>query len=227
MSAAVQQAPRATAAGRAGPADRRAVEDLRGDACAGRCVARHPAGRDPCAGRPERLRQVDADQGARRLPRAGCRQRGGDRRGALRPRPRGARRAPLRPSGPRPRARAQRHGQPRAARRLRPRSDGPGALARTGAGDPPCARALRRRPRHPPPAGGGHAGRADGRRDRRGAPGLAGRPRRARPRRADRGAAARRGRAAVRDGPRGPAAPARACCTSRTASTRSSSWPIA
>ena len=110
---------------------------------------------------------------------------------------------PLRPSGPRARARAQRHGQPRAARRLRPRRDGPRALARTGAGDAPGARALRRRSRHPPPAGGGHAGRADGRRDRGGAPGLAGRQRRARPRRADRGAAARRGRAAVRDGPRG------------------------
>ena len=40
-------------------------------------------------------------------------------------------------------------------------------------------------------------------------------------------APARRGRAAVRDGPRGPAARARACSTSRTDSTRSSSWRTA
>ena len=68
----------------------------------------------------------------------------------------------------------------------------------------PRARALRRRPRHPPPARRRDAGRADGRRDRRGAAGLAGRQRRARARRADGGPAARRGRAALRDGPRGP-----------------------
>ena len=116
----------------------------------------------------------------------------------------GARRAALRPPGPRPRARAQRHGQPRAARGLRPRGDGSRALERAGAGDASGARALRRRSRDPPPARRRDACRADGGRDRRGAAGLAGRPRRARPRRADGGPAARRGRAALRDGPGGP-----------------------
>ena len=103
-------------------------------------------GRDPRARGPERLRQVDADQDAGRLPRARPRQRGGVRR---RRRSTSAARCP---TGLRfvhqdlglvlelnAMDNLALHGG------FASRSDGPRALARPGAGDAPGARALRRR----------------------------------------------------------------------------------
>ena len=111
--------------------------------------------------------------------------------------------------------------------RLRSRSAGSRALGRPGARDPSRARALRRRSRHPPPARGRDA-RSSGRWSRS-------------PRRCRAGTAApacsswtsrRRSFLTTRSSGCSPwsarSAPrARACSTSRTAWTRSSSWPIA
>ena len=160
------------------------------------------ARRDPRARGPERLRQVDADQDPRRLPRA----RPGRASRELDGEPFEPRASAIATTGCASStrtsglvARAQRDGQPGAARRLRARRDS-GRMR---------WREQERRPRrvlarfgidldiHRPLADG-HAGRAHGRRDRRRAAGLARRPRRARPRRADGGPAARRGRAALR-----------------------------
>ena len=212
----------------AGAAHRRALEDLRGHARADRRVARHRARRDPCARGPERLRQVDADQDARRLSHARSRQPCRARRRAVRPR---AARSPTGCASS-TRTSASSSSSTRWTTSRCTAASRAGAMGRVRwreqeERDPPRPRPLRRRPRHPPPAGRRNAGRAHRGGDRRGAAGLAGRPRRARARRADRGAAARRGRAAVRDGARGPRARARACSTSRTVSTRSSSWPTA
>ena len=79
---AIRAPPQRSHADAAGAAHRRALEDLRGHARADRRVARHRARRDPCARGPERLRQVDADQDARRLPHARSRQPCGARRRA-------------------------------------------------------------------------------------------------------------------------------------------------
>ena len=100
---------------RTGVARRATLEDVSRNTGSDRRVDRDPRGRSPRACRSERIREVDPDQDARRLPRPGpgCRRRAGRR--AVRARSRGARRAPLRASGPRAGAGAERDGQPRAA----------------------------------------------------------------------------------------------------------------
>ena len=151
-----------------------AVEDVRRHARAAGRLDRHPRRRDPRADGPERLGQVDADQGAGRLPPARPGAAGRARRRAR------STSGTSVPDGLRfvhqdlglvlelsaQDNLALHGGFAKGVRRPRP-------VARAGAGDAPAARALRRRPRHPPPAGRGDAGRAHGRRDRRGAPGLA------------------------------------------------------
>src|SRR4051794_5222855 len=165
----------ADAAARAAPGA--PVEDVRRNARPARRLARDRPRRDPRAGRPERLRQVDADQDARRLPPG----RPGGARVARRRtvRPVGDERRPprqpaLRAPGPRSGDRAQCRRQPGAQPGIRAHVARVHRLGGAGADGTHVDRAVRRRHRRPPSADVRHAGRVHRRRDRGGSRGWTG-----------------------------------------------------
>ena len=184
------------------------VQDISRHACVAGREPRDPCRRGSRARRRQRLRQVDPDQDARRIPPRRPRCTGMVQRRAVRP-GRGdglpARPAALRTPGPRLGARARRDGQPRAAPSVSTRPLRQHRLESASARGVRAATTLRGHHGPPQAAVAGDAGGARRGGDRGCASELGGRTRRARARRADGRVAAARGRAPLRDRRGGPA----------------------